>query len=231
MTGRDLVTASLRLIGASAPGESLAAAEATDGLAALNRMLGSFSNEGLLIHAQVRETLTLTASDGSYTIGSSGNLNTTRPIKVDEALIRDGSSEYLLRILSLEEWASIAVKDVDGLPHSIYFDGAYPLLVANLYPRPSSSYTLVLFSQKPLTEIATLDTEISLPPGYDEMLTYNLSMRLGPEYGRPVPAEVMQIAIESKASIKRTNSRPVYLRCDSAVTGRGAYNILTGGYE
>lgn len=49
MTGRDLVSASLRLIGAAAPGESLDAQVATDGLSALNRMIGSWNTEPLML--------------------------------------------------------------------------------------------------------------------------------------------------------------------------------------
>lgn len=229
MTGREWITASLRKIGAIASSETLSADEATDGLAEANRMLGAWSSEGLLVHYKVRETLVLTPSDGSYTVGSSGNLNTTRPIKIVSASILDGSVEFPIRVVSLAEWVRIASKDVDGLPHSMYPDMAFPLLTVNLYPRPSTTYTLVLWSEKPLTEIATLDTSISLPPGYDDALIHNLAVRLAPEYGK-APSEVLHsIANETKANLMRQNLRPTYLTCDSALVGGGPFNIFTGG--
>lgn len=234
MTGRELIAASLRLIGAIAPGETPAAQESTDGLATLNRMLSSWSNEELLIYSRVNETLTLTISDGSYTIGTSGDLNTSRPQRIDEAAIRDDSVtpsvDYPLRLVSLAEWQSVRVKDVDGVPQSLFSDGAFPLETLYLYPRPNKAFKLVLWSWKPISSISTLDTSISLPPGYEEAMIYNLALRLSPEYGRPVSELVNSTAIESKASIKRANHRPSYLRVDEALTGRsGKFNIYTGG--
>lgn len=231
MTGRDIVTSALKKIGALAPGESLDASEAVDGLSELNRMLGSWSNEHLLIYSRVREQLALTASDGVYTMGSSGDLNTTRPVAFDEVAILDGTSELPVRIVSLSEWQAIQVKDSDGTPSVLFDDGGYPLRTLRLYPRPSQAYTLVLWSTKPLTQIATLDTELSLPPGYEDALVYNLAIRLAPEYGKQASIEIVTLAVDSKADIKRANHRPRYLRVDAGLLGVGGFNILTGGSQ
>jgi hypothetical protein len=234
MTGRDLVTATLKLIGAVAPGETPAYEELNDGLLTLNRMIGSWSNESLLIHAKVREELTLTASDGEYTFGIGGNINTARPMKIEEALIEDvtntPTAEYPLKILTLAEWCAITQKDLESdIPTSLYVDNAYPLTTLSLYPVPSAANKLVLFSWKPITELTTLNTAISLPPGYEEALIYNLAIRLSPEYGRPVSQEIAMIAGDSKASIKRMNHKPSYLRVDPALMTKGSFNIYTGG--
>jgi hypothetical protein len=233
MTGRDLVTASLRLIGAVAPGESLEAAEATDGLSALNRMIQSWSNDSLMIHAVTAETaLTLTPSDGTYTLGASGNI-TTRPIKIERALIRDAGTDYPLTELSAQEFTEISQKSITGRPQYFYDDGAYPQRVITLYPIPSAADSLVLYTKRPLTEIATLNTDISLPPGYEEALIYNLAIRLAPEYGRATPQEVVLIAQESRAGLERVNQskNAGVLRCDDALTATGSFNINTGEYS
>lgn len=235
MTGRDLVTASLRLIGVIAPGESLPADEATDALAAINRMLGGWSTEGLLIHANTREQFSLTSDDGSYTMGASGDFSTTRPMEILEAFIRsEAFSPALdyppLKHLSLSEWSAIHQKEAGtGIPHSFYEDGGYPLRTLYLYPEPSASLYLVIHSKKQLTEIATLDTSLSLPPGYERALVYNGALELSPEYGKVVPDVVAMIAMESKAGVKRMNIQPAYLRCDDALVPSGGLNIYTGG--
>lgn len=233
MTGRDLVSASLRLIGALAPGESLASSEATDGLSALNRMLSSWSTEELLIYARVREEFTLTPSTASYTLGTGGDFSTTRPLRIDEALLRDETQtpavEYPVRILSLAEWASIRLKGVSyDRVTALYAEGTYPLETLNLYPMPSAAHKLVLWSWKPLTEVSTLDTAVAFPPGYEEALVYGLALRLTPEYGKAVPDAVAIVAVEAKANIKRMNHRPQYLRVDEALISEGGFNILTG---
>lgn len=232
MTGRDLVSASLRLIGAVAPGETPAASEATDGLAALNRMISSWSTEELIIHAVTAETpLTLTVGDGTVTMGTAGDI-TTRPLSIEAAVIRDGTTDLPpMRLLTLAEYAAIPDKSTQSTyPTSLYDNGGYPLRTLTLYPVPSAAKSLVLFTKRELTQIATLDTAISLPPGYEEALVYNFAIRIAPEYGKVVPDAVALIAVESKASVKRANIKPAYLRCDPALVASGGFNILTGDF-
>lgn len=229
MTGRDFVSASLRLIGAIAPGEAIEASEATDGLSALNRMIDSWSNEGLLIHAVTPEAaITLTPGDPTYTLGTSGDL-TTRPMSIEAAVIRDGSTDYPIRIREAVEYAAISDKSAQStIPTDVYDDGGYPHRTLTLYPVPSAAKSLILFTKRPLTSIATLDTSISLPPGYERALVYNGAIELAPEYGRAVSAEVAKVASESLASLMRTNHRPSYLSVDSALLGGGGFDITRG---
>lgn len=236
MTGRDLVSASLRLIGASAPGQSIPANEAVDGLAALNRMLDSWSNDSLMVYETTIEEFTLTAGKQNYSIGPSADFNTTRPIMVNLANLRVTTStpeiDYALQLVNDEEWASIRVKGLSTeLPQYIYFNQSFPNSSIDLYPIPAVAYKLILYSVKPLTRIASLDSEISLPPGYEEAMIYNLAMRLSPEYGRPVTQEVAIIASDAKAAIQRTNFLPVYLRSDEALVTSGMFDIRRGEYR
>lgn len=233
MTGRDLVAAALRKIGALASGETPDSQSATDGLSELNRMLSSWSNEELVVYQVTAETpLTLTPGDGSVTMGTAGDI-TTRPIEIEQAMIRDGSTDYALRKLSLSEYAAISDKTLQSdIPLAYYDNGGYPQRTLSLYPVPSAAKSLVLFTRRELTQIATLDTSISLPPGYEDALVYNLAFRLAPEYGKVLPDAVMVVMSESKAQIKRANEKPTYLRVDDVPAGGGSgrYNILTGGY-
>lgn len=234
MTGRDAVAASLRLLGVLASGETSSAAEATDGLSALNRMLGSWSAEGSMVPFKVREEFTLTPGTASYTMGPSGVFNTTRPIDIERATIEIQSStpvsEYPVRIVTIAEWAAIGLKDLaSDVPTDLYPEGTYPLETLNLYPVPSVANKLVLYSMKALTAIATLDTAVSLPPGYDRAIIYNLAVELAPEYGKAVPDTVAMVAMESKATLMRLNDKPRYLGMDSALVSNGyRFDILRG---
>jgi hypothetical protein len=233
MTGRDLISASARLIGVLASGETLQAAEASDGLAALNRLIDSWSNENLLIHALTEEAaFTLTPGDGTVTMGTAGDI-TTRPVHLEAAKIRDTSSsialEVPLKILSPAEWVAIPTKSMQSsYPTSIYDDGAYPQRTLSLYPVPSIAHQLILFTKRALTELTSLDTAVSLPPGYDRALVYNFAIELAPEYGKSAPAEVVEIALQSKAALKRQNHRASYLRCDDALVRNGKFNMFSG---
>jgi hypothetical protein len=231
MTGRDLITASLRKIGAVAPGESISASEATDGLAELNRMLSTWSTESLLVYTETQEAaFTLTPGDGTVTLGTSGDI-TTRPVKVTRAAIRDGSIDYPMDILTSGQYAGISNKSQTGIPRALFDDGGYPQRTLYLYPVPSEAKSLLLFTLRPLTAIASLDTAVSLPPGYEDALVYNLAIRLATEYGRPISQEVGVTANDSKAAIQRANYRPSLLGVDPALLPAGRRNIYTGRAE
>lgn len=236
MTGRDIVTASLRLFGAIAPGESPTASEATDGLASLNRMIDSWSNESLMIYASIAETFALTPGVQSYTMGATGDFVTSRPMDIGIVLLRDSTVspaiEYPVEILNEQQWSDIRIKEIQStLPLCVYLEKTFPNFTINVYPKPSAAHSLVFYSEKPLTRIATLDTVLSLPPGYERALVYNGAIELSPEYGKQVSEVVMMAAIESKASLKRTNHTPQYLKCDSALVPSGRFNIMTGGFR
>lgn len=234
MTGRDLITGSLRLLGAVASGESLGAAEATDGLSALNDMIDGWSTEQLLIPNKVREVFALVAGQESYTMGSGGNFNTARPQKIENALIQIAGTDPVLeipvRILNQDQYAGLMIKTVQSTyPTDLYSDGAYPLTSISVWPVPNSSCSLVLYSWKPLSQLA-LDTVISLPPGYARALRYCLAVELAPEYGKQAPTEVVEIAGTAKGAIKRMNTRSEYLDLDSSLMGRRrGFNWFTGG--
>lgn len=232
MTGRDLISASLRLIGALAPGESLAASEATDGLASFNRMIDSWSTESLLIYARVRESFSLVAGTAAYTMGSGATFSTTRPQVIESVTISRSSVETPpLNLLSLAQWAAIPDKTTQSTPDSVYASGSYPNETLNFYPTPDAADSVIIYSQKVLTAI-TLDAAISLPPGYERALVYNGALELAPEYGKQIDAMVLKAAEESKNSIKRANYRPNYLEIlDVPAGSRGRFDINTGGYR
>ena len=132
--------------------------------------------------------------------------------------------------MSVDEYAAISDKSVQAdYPTDLYDDGGYPQRTLTLYPVPSAAKSLVLFTKRALTSISTLDTSVSLPPGYEDAIVYNLAVRYALEYGRAVPDVVVILAAESKASIKKANIRPSYLRVDSALMAAGgSFNIYTG---
>jgi hypothetical protein len=236
MTGLDLVSASLRLIGAIAPGETPSASEITDGLSAINRMIDSWSTESLIIYADTREEFTLTVGQQEYTMGPSGDFNTSRPLRFLQGTIKVETNtpavEYQLLFASLEEWVMIKQKGLtSNIPSYIYTENSYPLATVSLYPVPSVANKLVLYTQKQLTSIASQATVLSLPPGYEEALVYNAAVRLAPEYGKAPTEIVFAIANESKANIKRLNIKPAYLRVDDALIEPARFNIYTGDYR
>jgi hypothetical protein len=231
-TVRELVKGSMRLIGVIAAGETPSAGEMADGLSALNEMIDSWSNESLVIYTRVREEFSLVAGTQSYTIGTAGTFNTSRPVKIDLATIELQSSspniELPLEIINLSQWAGIIDKSTSSdVPSKLFIEGTYPLDTLHLWPKPSAANKVVLYSMKALTAFATADTAVSLPNGYLRALRYNLAIEMAPEFGREPSALVVTAAQESKEVIKRMNIKPGLLAAND-LTSRKPYNILIG---
>jgi hypothetical protein len=230
VTARELIKSSLRLIGVIATGEDPSAAEQSDALSVLNDIIESWGTDGLLIYEIKKETFPLVVGQQQYTIGVGGNFNTTRPKQIHDASIYDGSAEYQLKIMNIDEWAEISVKDMrSALPQYLFAEGGYPLDRLNLFPVPGSASSIILYSSKPLTGFATVDDTVSFPPGYARALRYNLAMELAPEYGKEPSALVASVAMDSKSDLKRVNTEPSYMESDAlGLSTSKTFNWLTG---
>lgn len=203
-TANDLIRRALRLIGVLATGEHPDANQAADALESLNSMIDSWRNESFTVFALRTEQLAITGA-ASYTIGPTGTLNTVRPVRIDSAFWREGTTDYPLRQAQSVPWSRIADKTTTGTPDLLYYEPAVPLGVIYLHPIPTAG-TLHLVTLTPISEFALSDA-VTLPPGYREAIAYQLAMRLAPEYGVSVPVEVAAMGKSAKADIRRTNYR------------------------
>lgn len=223
----------MRLAGALGKGETADDDEAADGLTALNAMLDAWQLERLMVYQIVQGSYTWAASTSSRTIGSGGNFNATRPHKIDSAFVRD-SSNYDYPLVVLEDrqlYDAIVNKTVESnLPQWLFADQAYPLTVLYLYPVPSAQVTLRLNTWQTLQSFSALTTSLSLPPGYERAIVFNLAVELSAEYGTgsKMDPEVPLIAAQSKAAIKTINS-PSMIAQVEVPGGGGRYSIYADG--
>jgi len=228
-TALDIVTRALVTINAIQAGEAPSAQEAADGIVSLNDLLQSLGNEGLTIASVGAESFSLNGSS-SYTIGTGGNFNTARPVKVTNAYYTVNSVDYPVRILTMTQYQDISVKSTTGtILDAIAVDYAYPL--ARVYTWPViSSGTLTMNMEKHVASVAATDV-LSLQPGYERMLRYNLAAEMLPEY-MSVPAGVAQDIVakaqQSKSNIKRVNYKPMRLVNDVPTSRYSRGNIKSG---
>jgi hypothetical protein len=233
-TVADLIRGAFRVLGVLAAEETPSAAEQADGLETLNDMLDSWAGERLILYATLRSEHTLTASLNPHTIGTSGTFNTTRPVRIDRAsIVMAGAAgtERPLDLLTDAEWQNTQGKTSVGTPISLWVETAYPLAKLWFNPIPNAADTLVLYTWQQLGRFASTATTVDLPPGYSRALRYNLAQELAPEYGVALSAEAAGIANESKATLKRLNHKPSFLRSDAAVLqggGGGGSGIMPG---
>lgn len=212
MTVLQLIKSSLRLINALATGEAPTAPMSADALLALQTMLDAWSAEGLLVYAHTRESLTLTGA-ASYTVGSAGDLVTTRPDQIIGAYVTSGGLDYPVNVVDARAYRDIAQKSLSGVPAWISYSPEYPSGRLYVYPVGASGDVLHLDSLKPLTEPTTLTASLSYPPGYEKALKYNLAAELSPEYEEAVNPYIQRMAEESLDVIR---SRTAASRAETA---------------
>lgn len=225
-TARDIIKSSLKLIGVVAAGETPSAEELVDALSTLRKMLDSWSTESLAIFKKTIETFPLVSGQTSYTMGASGNFNTSRPMRIIHAATLDTSStpaqEIPLQLLNVDEWSNVMQKSLTSTyATKLYIDYTFPLTTLYFWPVPTLANSIVLYTEKPFVDPATPDANIDLPPGYELAIEHNLAILLSPGYGRPLDPTVAAIASTSLANIQRMNIKPMYMTCDPAIVSRG----------
>lgn len=234
-TAQDLVTDALQLIGVTASNETPAAEDLTLGLRTLNGMLGRWSASKLLLRSTSDDTYAIPSGAASFTIGSGGDCNTGKPLKIVNAFVRvAGGTDSDVRIIGYEEFDSYPDKTIaTATPNAIYYDPSSAqggtVGTVYLYPLADDGSTIYLRSDKYLTEFATLGTSSTFEDMYYEAIIYGLAVRLFRKFKHvsvPVPQDLIDIAASAKKDIERVNS--VAHRSIIEIDGKGGkYNIYT----
>lgn len=230
-TPSTMIVHALQMIGEKEISATLSSAEEMSYLAKLNMMMESWSIDRLMIYQIIQESFALTTSTGTYTIGSGGAFNTTRPIKITNAFVRSGTTDYQLKIIPVDSYNMIPQKTVDGsYPTELYYDTGFASSLATiyLYPEPSAGLTLYIDSWKQLQTFALISTTVVLPPGYELAIISNLAIFLSAGF-RSVQPEVIKIARDSLAAIQRLNAPVLIARLDPGlIPGGRRFNINVG---
>ena len=245
-TALTIITGAYLKLGVYGLGETPGAAQAAEGLRLLNMMMSALGLQSLTKPVEAREPFPLVSGKGGpsnpYTIGPGGDFNTQRPQQNDligAGLILGGNTptatvEIPRAVLTNDAYRAIQIKEQqNALFTDVYYNATWAggLGTINLWPVPNTAlHSLVLYLLKSLTSFSSLAASYETPPGLDELLEYNLALRLATPSQREAPADVVNMAMRSLADFKRANVILTDLSFDPAVTNnqRGGYNINTG---
>lgn len=216
MTGQQLVNAALALIGVITQGETPSASESADGLLAVNNLLSSWGTERLNVFTVQTAEYPLSTNVSTYQMGPGGTWNTVRPVHFESAQVLvpsgtgSGDLTFPVDLIDQAAFMAIAEKNLSGVVVKAAFpDMGFPLITWRLWPRPqfsAGSVRLQLGQWVPLTEFASLATDLNFPPGYSRALIYNSALEMAPMFGAVPSPLVSQIAVESKAAIRMLNA-------------------------
>ena len=237
-TVRDLITRTLRTLGATAQGEIPTADEAEDARLSANEMLEMWSLESLMVFHMPEVIQTLVPGKSTYTWGPGGDWDLARPDRVDSVTFRFVSSgaKWPVTILTDLQHRTIPVPQTTStVTWYIYFDDDFPVLNATVYPVPTEANELFLYPWQSLGSFPSLDTVIAFPTGYAAALRYNLAEWLAPEYEIDVlPPRLASLAAQSKRVLKTNNSPREVMSLDSRLpAGTPVYGYVRGirGYR
>lgn len=233
---RDIIQDALEMLNVYAPGETVDAASMNRGLVVLNDMLDSWSNESLACYTILEQSLTLIPGQSVYTIGPGGDVNGTRPIRLitgpGAAYIQDtNKNNYGVNVVALDQWNLIGSREVNSnVPDTLYYEPSFPLGKLKFFPTPNIGWEAIWDSYLQLGEFPSLDTDVSLPPGYNLALKSNLAVSLQPYFNSAqLSTVVAKNAMDSKGNVKRANIRPNVAVYDPEIISRATptYNIYT----
>jgi len=228
-------------LGIFAPGESIPPEHSQFALRALNRVISGLQLQPLSQPFTAREVFSLVAGQSTYTIGPGGDFNTVRPVSLEAAGLlmptqgpTIGSVEIPRAVLEQADYENIRLKDLQNpMFTAVFYDATYASGLGSIYvwPTPSTTlYQLVLYTGSSIIGFANLTTVYDFPPGYLEMLQYQLEKRLATPYGRPWGLADEIKAGEALALVKRQNYEIPDLALDTTIFGDASsgYSILQG---
>jgi hypothetical protein len=180
------------------------------GFLALNAMLNEWSTRRYGIYTVTHEEFTLTIDDGEYSIGSGGDFDTPRPIKILDAFIRDAdTTDYDIEIIDREWYNDRPRKTTAGIPFYLYYEPSFPLGKVFIYFVPDKAYTLVIDSQKALAQYTNTANSLNLPPEYETALKFNFAIDWANELGVDPSNLVVTRAAETLRNLKALHSVPI----------------------
>lgn len=188
ITRDDFIKSSLRLIGVGRRGESVDDSDIQDAVEVLQMMIKAYSKKGLKVWQRRTTSLTLVASQASYTLGPTGNLVIGRPIDIihiNRRTISTGTDVPLLK-WTQDEYLRQTPKTQTGIPLGFWYDYQLTNGVLYLWQVPDatavSTYNLQITYLDPIDDMDSGTDDFEFPQEWYEALRYNLAYRMAPEY-------------------------------------------------
>jgi len=199
-------------------------------LNSLNNML-TFWGADELNYAVTSESFSIGTSAAEYTIGSGGDMDTVRPMRVNSCYLRDGDGyDYPVTVMASREYNRTIDKDISARPDRLYFNPEFTLAKIIFNSTPDAGYTAYFEFVKNFTVLVSTTTTIDsrFPPEYLGPLTDNLAVAIGEDWDRVLPASLHLRAEEGRNVLSRLNAsnKAVPLAMFEFGVG-GRYNINT----
>lgn len=202
----ELIRAAMNVNNILFDGEDPDANATRAGLFQLNSMLDSWSGEQIMVYSERNDVFTLVPGQATYTVGPAGNFVMPRPVEIIGVQIVSDGDSYPIAVISNLEYQRIGDKQATAdIPSSVGVLTSFPSVSLSFWPMPSVANQVRLVSRVQFTEFTSVTQIVSLPPGYQEAIIYNLAFRIATARQMPMADSAIQLAQSSLARIKRNN--------------------------
>lgn len=213
-TARDFIILALKEAGILGVGQTPLAEDVNDCFVLLQRMTSTWQKKRWMIPG-LTDIFQIGNNAISNTIGPGGYWNFPRPDKIQAAYfiqLGTGPTPVSLKldvIKSYEDYARIAIKNLNAFPSSIFYDQNNNAGLGNIFvhPIPSSIYEIHLIVKSQLSWPANINSAFTLPDEYGEAVHYNLAIRVCSAFGNDPKKLTAKLAKTSLNTIKVTNTQ------------------------
>jgi len=204
----DIISDALEITGMKSPNEDLQTAWENVGLRRINSIIDGWNVDKIKGYGVQELEYSLTPSQSVYTIGPSGDFYAEqRPVKIEYAYTLDSSDvKHRIEIVDYQTFHQQDYQKVDAsYPYYMWYNPLYSDGEINLYPTPTSGYTIHLDVYFGFLLYAGGTDNINLPQGYEKLLTYQLAVDLCSHRGKEVPRQVYRTLKDIEQNIDAVN--------------------------
>lgn len=186
-------------------GDELSGEQYAVGMRRLRDVINFFGTKGLKLWVNVDTSVTLVAGTAQYTLGPSGSVDMTKPLRVIQAYYQDDSSpanRRPLNVLSWNDYLTLSQVAQQGAINSYFVNKQQTLLYVTFWPTPdteAATGTAHLLLQTQITNPTELDETMNFPEEWRMALRWSLAADLAT--GQP---DAIIQRCEQKAEYYRT---------------------------
>jgi hypothetical protein len=193
----ELFTDARRELGVNAEEEPVDATELQNGLRVCNRMLKAWEADGVMAWTYAEGTLTLVASDESYTVQAGGDI-TVVPMDIVQMRITRSGTDLEMRRMSREEYYAIPNKTATGYPTQYFYDRQRDTGVLKVWPAPDATGGTLKFTyRRRIMDMDAGSDNFDIPQEWYEAVCLGLASRLIGHYGKAGTDEAKRVEREA----------------------------------
>ena len=206
-TINEVITDALEITGMKSPHEDLTTEWGAIGLRRINSILDGWNVDKTRGYAINELEFPLVANQSTYTIGSGGDFDAQRPVKIEYAYVVDSAGvKHRIGNLDYQSFHEVETENITAsYPDCMWYNPKSPLGEISFYPTPTNTYTVhfdVCFGFAPYA----LGTDtLVVPQGYERLLTYQLATELCSHRGKQIPPAVYKVYKETECNIESIN--------------------------